>query len=164
MLYPAAGYARMFDGVNQLPICAFLCPRQWLQDRVRSFPMQHDLSEDYTLYLLLLTAPDLPRLELHEEVFCIVSSRDDGSNTITMTDRRPWVRDITLFLHDLCVNERPAGVNLLQVIARASPPPQRTPVPVLPALSAVGRSRREIALLRAEINHLREVLPEGRTS
>src|SRR3546814_10173572 len=76
----------------------------WSSDVCSSdLPLRHDLSEDYAIFLALFTAPDLPPLLTYDNIFCMISSRSDGSNTITMEDRRPWVRDITLFLHDLFV-------------------------------------------------------------
>src|SRR3546814_5698808 len=37
----------MFLGSNQLPICAMIAPRTWMQERLREIPLRHDLSEDY---------------------------------------------------------------------------------------------------------------------
>lgn len=152
--YHAKNVRRMFLGSNQLPVCAMAAPRAWLQSRLEKLSLRHDLSEDYAIYLALLTAPDLPPLLVCEDVFCLISSRADGSNTITMKDRRPWVRDITLFLHDLFVADPVPGAGLLQLLGET---PQiafgQGARPVEPG--STGRQAREIAMLRAEIEYLR---------
>src|SRR3546814_11238549 len=109
----------MFLGSNQLPICAMIAPRTWMQERLREIPLRHDLSEDYAIFLALFTAPDLPPLLPYDHIFCMISSRSAGSNTITMEDRRTWVRDITLFLRDLFVTNPIHGATAAQLLERA---------------------------------------------
>lgn len=161
-VYTSDNIRYMFKGVNQLPVCALIAPRSWMQTRLKELQLRHDLSEDYTIYLALLCAPDLPPLLTYQDIFCVISSRDDESNTITMTDRRPWVRDITLFLHDLFVAAPIAGAGAAQMLN------QMTRVPANAAAEYLGSSRagekqrqaREIALLKAEVEHLRHLLAE----
>src|SRR3546814_1708121 len=74
----------------------------------------------YAIFLALFTAPDLPPLLTYDNIFCMISSRSDGSNTITMEDRRPWVRDITLFLHDLFVANPILGAGAAQILGRGA--------------------------------------------
>jgi hypothetical protein len=155
--YHSLNFRRMFLGSNQLPICAMVAPRAWLQARLDQLSLRHDLSEDYAIYLALLTAPDLPPLLVCDDVFCMISSRSDGSNTITMKDRRPWVRDITLFMHDLFVANPVLGSGMLQLLAQVAKVPVDPAKRFIEATADVGVSRqsREIAMLKAEIAHLR---------
>jgi glycosyl transferase family 2 len=99
--YPAEGWRQMFGGVNCLPVCAMVMPRAQLIARLDSFAFNHDLSEDYTLFLLLLTDPALPEIVELPGTFGHISVRSDDRHSITMEDRRPWVRDIALYLADL---------------------------------------------------------------
>ncbi len=150
----------MFKGSNQLPVCALIAPRSWIQERLRDIPLRHDLSEDYTIYLALLCAPDLPPMLIYEDVFCMISARTDDSNTITMTDRRPWVRDITLFLHDLFVTNAISGSGSARMQMQSAVPHTTTS----PNSGGHGESQktlrqgREVALLKAENEHLRSLL------
>lgn len=155
--YHSLNFRRMFLGSNQLPICAMVAPRAWLQTRLEKLSLRHDLSEDYAIYLALLTAPDLPPLLVCDDVFCMISSRSDGSNTITMKDRRPWVRDITLFLHDLFVAHPAPGSGLLQLLAQVAKTPANSTDRFIEVTTDAGmrRQSREIALLKAEVAHLR---------
>jgi hypothetical protein len=176
--YYSDNYKYMFTGTNQLPVCAMIAPRVWMQARLRNIELRHDLSEDYTIYLALLCAPDLPQLLIYADVFCMISSRSDGSNTITMKDRRPWVRDITLFLHDLFVVDTIPGTGAVQLLGPVDTipgtgavqllgPSARVPpnaaASYLESTSSKGavRQAREIAMLRAEIDHLRRLVADN---
>lgn len=155
--YAPDSWRGMFIGYNHLPICAMILPRTWAQDRVRGFEMRHDLSEDYTLFLLLLSAPDLPFVQEVPDTFCVVSVRNDGSNTVTMQDRSPWVRDIALYLHDLFIVTPQAGTGSYQAqsaISRAFSRP--APQPAGAAPPARRGAGRELAALKAENAYLRQ--------
>src|SRR3546814_19842432 len=89
-----------------------------MQERLREIPLRHDLSEDYAIFLALFTAPDLPPLLTYDNIFCMIWSRSDGSNTITMEDRSPRVRDITLFQPDLFVANPHLGAGAAQILGR----------------------------------------------
>lgn len=115
--YWADKWRNLFHGSNQLPICALVAPSDWIRRRSAAFNFRHDLSEDYTLHLLLLTAPDLPRIHELGAVLCNISIRNDQSNTVTMIDRRPWVRDITNFLADLLLQDGPIANGTLQLLS-----------------------------------------------
>ena len=155
-VYHAKNVRQMFLGSNQLPVCAMVAPRAWLRSRLEQLSLRHDLSEDYAVYLALLTAPDLPPLLVCEDVFCLISSRADGSNTITMKDRRPWVRDITLFLHDLFVADPVPGAGILQLLGEA---PRVSPhYAARTSEPGMDQQPREIAMLKAEVAHLRELV------
>lgn len=116
--YPAGGWRDMFIGYNRIPICGCLAPREFLQRRLETLPLRHDLSEDYALFLAILTAPDVPEIVEIEKPLSHISQRSEGENTMQMTDRKPWARHITSYLSDLSY-EGP-GPGLFQVLlARA---------------------------------------------
>lgn len=152
--YPASGWRAMFGGVNQLPISAAILPRDWLAETIERFKFRHDYSEDFTLFLLLLQAPDLPLVLTVPHPFSVVSVRDDGSNTVTEEDRSRWVRDITLFLHDLHVLSPLNGEGRLQAAVQSNSIGAESARPPLPVL-VDGRLRRELAVARAENEALR---------
>lgn len=99
--FRAGNWKRMFSGVNQNPICSFIMPRKFVQQCVKNFDFRHDLSEDYALYLLLLTSPLLPEIVEVDEVLTHISDRDEGDNVVNLVDRSPWVRDIMGYLFDI---------------------------------------------------------------
>ena len=117
--HPSRGLRDMFSGVNRLPICGLILPRERLIARLDHHALGHDLSEDYALFLLVLTDPDLPEIVEVPETFCHVSIRG-RENSVTMPDRRPWVRDIALHLADLVADPAVAGPGLWQLLALAS--------------------------------------------
>lgn len=155
--YAGAKWREIFQGSNKLPICAAILPRKWTMETTKKFDFRHDYSEDFTLWLLLLQSPDLPLIVDIPRPFCIVSIRDDGTNTVTEQDRTRWVRDISLFLHDLHILHPLQGEGHLQtaIMAQAVPGAETRPT------SDVGmRLRREIAVLRAENETLRMLLTQ----
>lgn len=161
--YPAGGWRAMFGGVNQLPISAAILPREWLISTVERFGFRHDYSEDFTLFLLLLQAPDLPLVLTVPRPFSVVSVRDDGSNTVTEQDRSRWVKDISMFLHDLHIITPLNGEGRLQGLIECGAATAGNTPPPLPAPPADGRMRRELAVLRAENEALRVRLAELET-
>jgi hypothetical protein len=84
-------------------------PREALLARLDAFAFEHDLSEDYALFLLVLTDPALPEIVELPGTFGHISLRAQESHSITMADRRPWVRDIALYLADLTRTAAVAG-------------------------------------------------------
>lgn len=99
--YPAAAWREMFYGYNRIPICGCLAPTAFLRDRLDVVRLDHDLSEDYALHLMLLTAPKLPDIAEVPEPVAHISQRSEGENTMRMSDRAPWMRNITAYLSDL---------------------------------------------------------------
>lgn len=152
--YPGAGWRTMFQGVNQLPICAAVLPRAWATQALRRFEFRHDYSEDFTMWLLLLEAPDLPLIVDLPRPFCVVSIRNDGTNTVTEQDRSRWVRDISLFLHDLHIAHPLYGEGRLQTAVAAKPSPAGTAARPAGNQTA-SRLRRELAIARTENEQLR---------
>lgn len=150
--YPGSAWRAMFQGVNQLPICGAILPRLWATEVLRRFDFRHDYSEDFTMWLLLLESPDLPLIVDLPKLFCVVSIRNDGTNTVTEQDRSRWVRDISLFLHDLHIAHPLHGEGRLQtaVVAKTSPG-----VTAPPASTQVPRLRRELSIARIENEQLR---------
>lgn len=150
--YPPHRWRQMFDGVNKLPICAVLAPTTFVQNRIESWQFTHDLSEDYALFLLLLTASDLPEIFEIPEVFCHISLRGT-EQSVGMTDRRPWVRDISGHLS--AIMQPPsavAGPGQWQVhTSRAHAGPDPTTSRGLADLrAALDQSERERRLLQRE--------------
>src|SRR3546814_2117357 len=77
-----------------------------------------------------------------------------------MEDRRPWVRDITLFLHDLFVANPILGAGAAQILgrgARVAPDATARFIEAGTASDSV-RNSREIAMLKAEIAYLRSAI------
>lgn len=114
--HPSRGWRDMFSGINRLPVCALIIPRDRLIERLERHDFAHDLSEDYALFLLLLTDPLLPAIVEIPDTFCHVSIRGN-ENSVTMPDRRPWARDIAAHLSDLTRNPQIAGPGLWQLLA-----------------------------------------------
>lgn len=158
--YPASGWRRMFGGVNRLPVCALVMPRARLLARLGDFAFRHDLSEDYTLHLLMLTDPALPEVVELPGTFGHISMRADESHSMTLEDRRPWVRDIALYLADLTRNAAVAGPGTWALLAG-----HETAESVIEAKSvaelqaALAERDRELRLMRREIAHLRDARP-----
>jgi len=151
--WPARGWRDMFGGINRLPICGAIIPREFLLRCLDRFEFRFDLSEDYTLFLLLLTAPDLPRLlELNADL-AHISLRESDDNVMTVEDRSHWTRDIVGFLFDLLHGPGQTGLGAWSVVA-AGPPAFNSA-----ALSGEARNRADlIAEYNRRINGLqREV-------
>ncbi|MFK7944723.1 MAG: glycosyltransferase family 2 protein [Paracoccaceae bacterium] len=154
--YASHRWYEMFDGVNKLPVCAIIAPRDFVCRRLSSVALTHDLSEDYALFLLLLTAPDLPAIHALPDVFCHISLRG-SENSVGMTDRRPWVRDIAGHLGTITTAPTVAGPGMWNQLAGRTGDGQN------PALKLavqdlnreLARRDQEIRLLRAETTRLR---------
>ncbi|MEM9059707.1 MAG: glycosyltransferase family A protein [Pseudomonadota bacterium] len=153
--YPAAGWRQMFDGVNRLPICGMIIPRARLRARLKLASLNHDLSEDYALFLLVLTDPELPAVYECVESVAHISVRG-SENSVMMTDRRPWVRDISGFLADLTRSGAVAGPGQWAVRgSNGQDPVQTQPDEVAELREALARRNQEIRLLRQLLAGLR---------
>ena len=153
--YPADGWRRMFSGVNRLPISAVIAPRARLSERIAAFPFRHDLSEDYALFLLLLTDPQLPPIHEIAETFCHISLRGT-ENSVTMPDRRPWVRDITAYLADLTCDPAIAAPGLWPLLTSGDAPDEAAGAATIGELrSTLARRETDLRLLRRENELLR---------
>lgn len=122
--YPASGWRDMFIGYNRIPICGCIAPREFLQDCLARVPLRHDLSEDYALFLGVLSAPDLPEIIEIEHPLSHISQRAAHENTMQMEDRSPWARNIVSYLSDLSYEGPAPGVFQVfaAVSARSQPP------------------------------------------
>jgi len=156
--YGAEGWRDMFTGVNRLPINAPIMPRAWLQARLGAFDFRHDLSEDYALFLLLFTDPDLPAIFESPATFCHISIRG-RANTVTQPDRRPWARDIACFLQDLTTERSVAGPGLWQMLqGRRQGAGAVTGAAALADMrTALDRAQQDVAALMQECGHLRRL-------
>lgn len=160
--YPACAWRQAFAGVNTVPVCAMIAPRERLVARLGAFDLAHDLSEDYALSLLVLTDPALPPIVELDATFAHISIRGGAENSMTMADRRPWAADIARHLADLAGSPAVAGPGLWRVLARASGPGTALERDALEASQReVARLRREIALLSAERRRLVRLLSDN---
>jgi len=146
----------MFGGVNRLPVCAVIMPRETLIARLGTFTFRHDLSEDYTLFLLLLTDPALPEIVELPGTFGHISLRAQDRHSITMEDRRPWVRDIALYLADLTQTATVAGPGQWALLARGDTAAAAIDAKTIAELRAglAGRDR-QLRLMKSELARLR---------
>jgi len=155
MTYPAAGWREMFGGVNRLPVCALVMPREPLLARLDAFAFAHDLSEDYALFLLVLTDPALPKIVELPGTFGHISLRAGEGHSITMEDRRPWASDIALYLADLTGAAAVAGPGhwalLTQIGAGRDPEAATLDAKTIAELrSALTRRDRQLRLMQSE--------------
>jgi hypothetical protein len=164
--YPASGWREMFRGFNRLPVCALVMPREALVARLDAFEFAHDLSEDYTLFLLLLTDPALAEIVELPGVFGHISLRPKEGQSITLEDRRPWVRDIALYLADLTRSPRVAGPGLWALLTQLENPPGAGSAAAAMAAktaaelhAALAARDRELRLMKVEIDRLRSAEP-----
>ncbi len=149
------GWRDMFSGVNRLPVCAVLFPRERLAARLAAHKIEHDLSEDYALFLLALTDPHLPEIVEIPETFCHVSIRGQ-ENSVTMPDRRPWVRDITAHLQDLTGNDAVAGPGVWQLLTQSSASDATLQSTNADLEQSLRRAEADLALARRENRRLRD--------
>ncbi|MEM7056117.1 MAG: glycosyltransferase [Pseudomonadota bacterium] len=157
--YHASGWRDLFSGANQLPVCALIMPKNRLRERLDTFCFSHDLSEDYALFLLIFTDPQLPAIFEIDGTFCHISLRG-LENSVTMSDRRPWVSDITGYLSDLTTNPGVAGPGLwaLLTAARTTSDDISRAQSTADLQSALHRSEANATLLRQENERLRNQL------
>ena len=99
--WTADGWRTLFSGVNRLPVCGAIMPRDMFMRAVQAFNFRYDLSEDYILHLLMLTQSELPCFVELTGPMCHVSIRDVNENTMNVSDRTQWCVDIHGFLNDL---------------------------------------------------------------
>lgn len=99
--YEAVNWKYQFGGSNQIPVCGFISPREHLLQQVEKMDFAYNLSEDYALILALLASSSLPEVMEINKPLSFISVRPGDDNTVTMTDRRPWTRDIHGFLNSL---------------------------------------------------------------
>lgn len=92
-----------FTGWNSLPVCSIVYPRAAVHSRLVDRSLDHDLGEDYALFLLALTDPGQDVVVV-EETIANVSLRPGGDNVVTATDREEWLLNIASFLSDLTRN------------------------------------------------------------
>ncbi len=163
MSYPAAGWREMFGGVNRLPVCALVMPREPLLARLDAFAFEHDLSEDYALFLLVLTDPALPEIVELPGTFGHISLRPDERHSITLEDRRPWASGIALYLADLTRAAAVAGPGkwalLTQIGAGRDPASAVLDANTIAELRAALTGReRQLRLMQSENARLRATM------
>ncbi|MGI9585676.1 MAG: glycosyltransferase [Acidimicrobiia bacterium] len=98
--YPPQDWHRAFTGWNFIPNCGMVVPRELALSRINATPIQADLAEDYALQLLAVTAPG-STVRVIQQVIAHVSIRGPGENAVAMTDRTPWLRDVSSHFSEL---------------------------------------------------------------
>jgi hypothetical protein len=106
---PASGWKFLFNGFNQISTCGAAIPRGFLKAFLTDLPLNYDLSEDYALFLFLLSHRDLPEIVEVAETVVHQSTRVDGGNSVTAADRSGWTHDIAGHLYD--VTRSPGGAS-----------------------------------------------------
>lgn len=138
--YHADRWPALFTGVNPTPVCGFITPSYVMKKRLREFEFRFDLSEDYTILLMIMTAPDLPPISEVTEPVAFISLRANDDNVVNMPDRSRWVIDITGFLSDLYKNEEIASRGTWQI------------------LSSINNMDQSASSLRGQCEHLMETI------
>lgn len=157
--YPGANWRSMFAGVNHLPICGPVIPRDFLLRRIEDFRFDFDLSEDYTLFLLLLSAPDLPPVVNLTKVIAHISIREGDDNSVTALDRTGWTRDISNYLHSLFYGSASKGAAWSSVLKQhAAPVNSEIGGQIVQLQTALSRKDGQILQLSREIEYLRALV------
>lgn len=157
--YPARNWRKIFSGVNQLPICAVLMPRDFLTSCLEDISLDYDLSEDYALFLRLFVSSNLPSIYESDQIFAHISLRSD-ENSVTVADRRPWVRDISGHLSHLTGNPKlgaPGQWTMLRTPAHSHLTPA-TQTSLKDLRTALTAAETDIRVLSHENTHLRNLL------
>lgn len=100
-VYAADGWRSLLGGVNHMPVCGALIPRQLLLQHAEAAPWHYDLSEDYALFLRLFFGGGIEEVYEAPGIAVGISIREEGENIVTQTDRRDWTHDIAGHLDDL---------------------------------------------------------------
>jgi glycosyltransferase involved in cell wall biosynthesis len=157
------GWRNLGRGVNHVPICGAIIPRSLLVSCLKSFDFSFDLSEDYTLFLLLLAAPTLPKIVSAKFIGCVVSLRAVGENSVTAIDRTRWCRDIHGFLFDLLFSPTGSEVGKWDVITGMGRIQTLRDGVVLEQLHALAQEKdTEIQLLKRAVEFLRSQLESAK--
>lgn len=112
-----SGWRTLATGINSVPICGVIIPTLFLQKCVSSLKFDHDLSEDYTIFLRLFSHPDVPPIIECSFVGCHISIRAGSDNSVTAPDRTQWTRDIHGHLFDLLYSETTKSMGAWQVFS-----------------------------------------------
>ena len=97
-------------------------------------------------------------------VFGHISLRPEEGHSVVAEDRRPWSRDIALYLADLTRSPEVAGPGTWTLLARGNRPADAIDGQMVAELhAALARARRQLHLLGAENARLRGAsdLPEA---
>ena len=98
--YDPANVLNAFTGTNSLPICSLIIPVELAQTRLRRELLRHDLGEDFTLLLLLLTMPGVTYGIVDTDI-AHISIRPNSDSVVTYEDRTPWLQNLSGFMADL---------------------------------------------------------------
>ncbi|KAA9009626.1 glycosyltransferase [Sphingobium limneticum] len=158
--YPGLNWRSMFAGVNHLPICGPVIPREFLLRRVSEFRFDYDLSEDYTLFLLLLSAPDLPPVVNLSKVIAHISIREGDDNSVTAPDRTGWTRDISAYLYSLFYGSASQGASCWSSLLKQHivPVSKDTQEQIIQFQAALSRKDGQILQMSREIEYLQNLV------
>jgi Glycosyl transferase family 2 len=104
--YKAQEWPVLFRGVNSVPLCGVVHPREFIQSALNEYGFRHDLSEDFFLHLLLLSHPRRPQIRIFDRVvYAYQSHRVADDNVSNVVDRRGWCLDTCNGLFDVLFGE-----------------------------------------------------------
>ena len=147
----------LFIGHNQVPVCGAIIPTQFLKKCIKDFDFRFDLSEDYTIYLLIISHGEIPPIISEKYFGCHISIREGGDNSVTAEDRTQWTRDIHGYLFDIVSGNgsvRSGRLGIMNEISGSLSGVSRGISPKDMALE-VAEKDRKIAMLTNSLNHLK---------
>lgn len=117
-VWSAAGWRSLFSGVNRVPVCGIIAPRDRFIAAFDSIPMHHNLSEDYMMHLMMMLGKNLPLIVELDRPFSHISMRGLDENTMNASDRTNWCLDIFGFLQDLMLAPGDIDRSVLRILAQ----------------------------------------------
>ena len=122
---PPTAWHRAFSGVNSLPVCGYVFPVKYAQERLKVCRPAANLSEDYALLLMLLTGHRLPEVEVVQDVLSYISKRAADSSVMWVQDRTAWAADIGEHVAAMQASEELASPGVWQLgrLALGAPAP-----------------------------------------
>jgi hypothetical protein len=119
--FEAPDWARVFSGVNPLPICSMVYPRGLISRVVTDERFRNDLSEDYGM-LLAAVGDAQADVRIVPATIAGVSRRrgEESDSAMAMEDREPWVAGISGFVADILSVDSGYSATLVDLGARVS--------------------------------------------
>jgi hypothetical protein len=149
-LLRAAPWHTAFSGVNSLPICGYVFPVSYARERLKTYELSGNLSEDYALLLLLLTGANLPEIVLVEEPLAYISKRGSDESVMWLQDRTAWAADIGEYLGELQSSSMVASSGIWQLGRTAATMPVPAVLPTSQLESEISRLRVTLSKLASE--------------
>ena len=98
-IYYGKNVFKIFQGKNHIPICSIIFPVKIMREQIKDMSLSGDFSEDYSLLMLAITAPDIELTILPIQISGI-SIRKEG-NSVTSEDRTHWHYSYVNFFSEL---------------------------------------------------------------